>query len=75
MNVDFVGVNCEGFGGGVLFIDVYVWSYLMSMDSMFRVGVDASRVDDVDCGVCEMYVSVLIVNDVDCEVNLNGVMV
>ena len=42
---------------------------------MLRVGVDAPRADDADRGARETYASVLIVNDADREVNLNGVTV
>ena len=69
---DFAGANCEGFGGGALSIDAYAWSHSTPADSMLRVGVDG---DDAERGARETYASVLIVNDADREVNLNGVTV
>ena len=66
----FANANCDAFDAGAVSIDAYAWSSA-PRDAMLRVGVEARA----DRGARETYASVLIANDVDREVNLNGVTI
>ena len=66
----FSNANCDAFDAGAVSIDAYAWSSA-PRDAMLRVGVEARA----DRGARETYASVLISNDVDREVNLNGVTI